>query len=298
MTTEEAPGVEPQLSTDSRRNVFVVHGRNSKARREVFDFLRALDLKPLAWGSALEMTGEGAPFIGTVLKEGMSRCQAILVLMTPDELVQLKPEFLKSTDGEAERMPAGQARPNVLFEAGAALALYPERTLIVEFGEVRSLSDIDGRYIYRLRDTKGARSALVEGLRRVRCLVDTSSSDWLYSSLTTPETEPSKEPAVPVPPVPVPAQPPTPSTGPLILGVPNVSRRSRYHVVHGEVTNQEQRSITAELKVIFYGDTGILGSAGGFVEVEPGVTKVYEFMTPDQVEAYTKVVPQVSSILN
>jgi hypothetical protein len=47
----------------SPREVFVVHGRNSSARKFVFEFLRALDLRPLEWDEVATSTGNAAPYI-------------------------------------------------------------------------------------------------------------------------------------------------------------------------------------------------------------------------------------------
>src|SRR5437764_570893 len=38
-----------KISKTKDNSVFVVHGRNDKLRRSLFDFLRALGLKPLEW---------------------------------------------------------------------------------------------------------------------------------------------------------------------------------------------------------------------------------------------------------
>ena len=45
---------------------------------------------------------------------------AVVVMFSPDDLVQLKEQLLKPDDGPNERKPQGQARPNVLFEVGGA----------------------------------------------------------------------------------------------------------------------------------------------------------------------------------
>ena len=49
-----------------KRRVFVVYGRNSKARRAVFDFLRAIDLAPMEWEEVIAATGQPSPFTARV----------------------------------------------------------------------------------------------------------------------------------------------------------------------------------------------------------------------------------------
>jgi predicted nucleotide-binding protein len=39
--------------------VFVVHGRNEKARIAMFAFLRAIGLQPIEWSEAVSLTGTG-----------------------------------------------------------------------------------------------------------------------------------------------------------------------------------------------------------------------------------------------
>ena len=63
--------------------------------------------------------------------------QATLVLLSPDNIVELHPDLLQENDHPYERARAGQARPNVLFELGLAFMAYPERTIIVEVGLMR-----------------------------------------------------------------------------------------------------------------------------------------------------------------
>jgi hypothetical protein len=53
--------------------VFVVHGRNLKARDAMFAFLRSLDLKPMEWNQAVGLTGIASPYIGQVLDAGFAR---------------------------------------------------------------------------------------------------------------------------------------------------------------------------------------------------------------------------------
>ena len=42
------------------KRVMVVHGRDSEARRAMFDFLRALQLVPQEWGKLIQQTGKVA----------------------------------------------------------------------------------------------------------------------------------------------------------------------------------------------------------------------------------------------
>ena len=114
-----------------RRDVFVVYGRNIAARDAVYRFLRSLDLNPLEWNELVRAVGKGAPYVGDVLDHGFARAQACVVLFTGDEYVSLRRELGGGQDS------ALQPRPNVLFEAGMALAHHPDRTLIVQLGPLR-----------------------------------------------------------------------------------------------------------------------------------------------------------------
>src|ERR1044071_1255947 len=49
------------------RKVFVVHGRNERARTAMADFLRSIDLRPIEWSEAVRLTGEASPFVGQVI---------------------------------------------------------------------------------------------------------------------------------------------------------------------------------------------------------------------------------------
>ncbi|WP_324195787.1 nucleotide-binding protein [Nocardia abscessus] len=164
--------------------VFVIHGRNEKARREVFTFLRAVGLRPIEWASAVAMTGEPSPYIGDVLTEAFKVAQAIVVLQTPDDVVYLDTELCG--DDEDEARPQWQPRPNVLFEAGMAMAVSPKRTVIVEFGPVKPFSDISGRHRLRLDDTLAKRQELVNRLRTAGCAVETEGTDWHTAGDLTP----------------------------------------------------------------------------------------------------------------
>ena len=92
---------EPNKPNTSR--VFVIHGRDEEARRALFDFLRAIDLKPIEWSMAVALTGKPAPFVGEILDAAMGYAQAIVVLFTGDDQARLRDEFLSGNDPSARR---------------------------------------------------------------------------------------------------------------------------------------------------------------------------------------------------
>jgi predicted nucleotide-binding protein len=162
----------------NRSRVFVIHGRNEEMRRALFDFLRAIDLKPIEWSEAVALTGKPSPFIGEILDCAMQYAQAIIVLFTGDDQARLRDEFLSGNDAVYERKTTPQSRPNVIFEAGLALGKYPERTILVQVGDLRPFSDIAGRHLIRLKNTSKSRQDLALRLRLAGCEVDLSGTDW------------------------------------------------------------------------------------------------------------------------
>ncbi|MGO8945166.1 MAG: TIR domain-containing protein [Syntrophobacteraceae bacterium] len=179
VTSPEILGDQEVKHVPDRRQVFVVHGRDDRLRRDFFSFLRALDILPLEWSEALRLTGKAAPYIGEVLDKAFDSAQAIVVLLTPDDEVRLAPELWLSDEEDAEKELRLQARPNVLFEAGMAFGRNPDRTLLVQVGQVKAFSDVAGRHVVRLTNAPESRQDVAERLRTVGCAVSTSGSDWL-----------------------------------------------------------------------------------------------------------------------
>jgi predicted nucleotide-binding protein len=165
--------------TVDNRTVFVVHGRNDSARQAMFDFLRALDLNPLEWGQVVRATGRTNPYIGEVLEKGFSIAQAIVVLFTPDDEARLCQQFWDSRDDPHETILTGQPRQNVLLEAGMALGRDPDRTIIVELGRLRPISDLGGRHVVRMDNSQKGRVELKNRLEIAKCAVNATGVDWL-----------------------------------------------------------------------------------------------------------------------
>jgi predicted nucleotide-binding protein len=164
-----AAGIAPHSvrAADPRR-VFVVHGRDLKLARALFDFLRALGLDPIEWTEALSMTGEGAPYVGRVIEVAFDKAQAVVVLLTPDEEVRLRVDLASQA---TEQEVGFQARPNVLFEAGRAFATHANRTILVSIGEQRPFSDVVGRHTLRLDNSAATRNDMASRLETAGCAV-------------------------------------------------------------------------------------------------------------------------------
>lgn len=170
---------EENVTLPDAHKVFVVHGRNSKARDELFNFLRALDLHPIEWSQAVAATGKGSPYVGEVLDAAFAQARVVIVLMTPDDEVRLHPLLHAQDEETYEIQQTLQSRPNVLFEAGMALGRADDRTILVKLGRTRPFSDIAGRHEIRLNNSAQARRQLVSRLRIAGCLVNDEGEDWL-----------------------------------------------------------------------------------------------------------------------
>lgn len=151
----------------------------------MFEFLRALGLHPLEWDHAIDEANEGNPYVGRVLDVVMEKAEAIVVLFSPDDLVELKPHFVKSGERSTEGKQQGQARPNVLFEAGLALGAYPDKTVMVSVGKVKDFSDIGGRHMVRLNDSTQSRNSFASRLAK-KCQVNRIGNDWMNAGKFEP----------------------------------------------------------------------------------------------------------------
>ena len=158
--------------------VFVVHGRNETARNALFSFLRSIGLNPHEWSEAVKAVGHPTPYIGEILDAAFSCAHAVVVLFTPDDIARLQEQFRSDRDPRHEVEPTGQARPNVLFEAGMAMGRDSNRTILVEMGKLRPFSDIAGRHIIRLDGSSKQRQQLAQRLRTAGCPVNLDGTDW------------------------------------------------------------------------------------------------------------------------
>lgn len=159
--------------------VWVVHGRDLSLRDAMYDFLRSLGLSPIEWNRAVKATKKASPYIGEVLNAAFEQAAAVIVMLTPDDQAKLKGKYLTSKDPLYEKRLTGQARPNVLFEAGLAFGSHPDRTVIVEIGDLRPFSDVAGRHVVYLSDAVSARLELISKLEAAGCAVDKEGASWV-----------------------------------------------------------------------------------------------------------------------
>ena len=170
----DASDRRPELT----RSVFVVHGRDEQVRRAMFELVRRLDLRPLEWEALVHSVDDGSPYVGQVVANAPRQAQAALVLLTPDDVVSLHPALRGVDEPAYETQRTCQPRPNVLIELGLALATYPERTVIVEFGGLRPIGDLLGRHTVRFDGSTESVHRIIGRLKQAGCAVDDTAINW------------------------------------------------------------------------------------------------------------------------
>lgn len=182
---------QPSATTSASANVirdatkvFVVHGRDMRPVEVIKQYLLYLGLHMMPWSEAVKLTGESQPHTYDVVKAGMNGAAAVIVIFSPDDEARVKPEF--SSDDDPDRHVQGQARQNVLLEAGMAFATERRRTIFVKSAPTRDISDIagfnwvklDGRWDSR-KDLKNRLESAGAAVRRGDYdLMDTSSGPF------------------------------------------------------------------------------------------------------------------------
>jgi len=169
-----------------RRKVFIVHGRQSSLNGAMSAFLRSIGLSPIEWSEAVALVGKPSPYIHDVLAAAFESAQAIVVLMTPDDVGRLGQELVTPTDGPHEVAFTRQARLNVIFEAGMAFGTHPDRTVLVQIGDLRPFSDTAGRHLVHMNNSSTRRQDLAERLRSAGCEISLVGRDWHSAGDFTP----------------------------------------------------------------------------------------------------------------
>lgn len=167
-----------QHADTTNRYVFVVRGRDQEAYKALEELLTALDLRIVTWDDATRGAGGGTPHTLDIVRAGIDMSNAVVVLMTPDDLGRVKPEFGLPTDDPREGQESGQVRQNVVFEAGWAMALNQKGVVLVRVGAVRNLSDIEGLNYVNLTNDLSARRTLIRRLKNCALAVDDAGDNW------------------------------------------------------------------------------------------------------------------------
>jgi predicted nucleotide-binding protein len=176
-TTRNAP--ENISHGDSQhRRLFVISGRNESLRTAMFAFLRSLGLDPLEWPHVLEGEPEPNPDIEHTVSQQLTSADAVLCLLTPDDIAYLRPELQSSSDPPYEREPTPQPRLNVVFELGMAMQWDSKRTVLIRLGELRPISDVGGRHIPRFTGELKSRQDLARRLKKAGLDVNDTGTDW------------------------------------------------------------------------------------------------------------------------
>ena len=161
--------------------MFVVHGRDEKLNHDMYAFLATIGIVPMEWDHAIKAAKGGAnPIVGEVIRNAMEKVQGVMVLFSPDEEARLKPRLASSKDKARERHLKGlQPRPNVILEAGLALGAYSEKTILVQVGDIREISDIAGKHMVHLANSFGSRKQLADRLEtKLKFKVDLTGATW------------------------------------------------------------------------------------------------------------------------
>jgi hypothetical protein len=191
-------GMNPSdVAQPDPRKVFVISGRDAEATQAVCDFLRDLDLHPLLWEELVAATGSASPYTGEVVARAFNEGRAVVAIMTPDDEARLHPTLHGEHEEDYEREYTGQPRPNVLFEAGMALIAQPERTIIVEIGRLRPVSDLTGRNTVRLGASAAPLLALKQRLSSAGCAVHDSNPAWMNTARFAGLTARTRQPLRP-----------------------------------------------------------------------------------------------------
>ncbi|MBT1667314.1 TIR domain-containing protein [Curtobacterium flaccumfaciens] len=168
---EGVQAVRPETTTSavpappSSNKVFVVHGRDMRPVKVLDTFLTFCGLQSMEWSDAVRLTGKTQPTTYEIVHAGIVNAAAVIVIFSPDDLGRVADAYATSPT-DPDKAPTGQARQNVILEAGMAFGLAPDRTIFVQSAPTRPLSDIEGFNWVKLNGTWDSRSDLIGRLEQ------------------------------------------------------------------------------------------------------------------------------------
>jgi len=192
-TTDTAPSAAPSSKPPGKRlaktkvratkdnSMFVVHGRDAKLNQDMYAFLASIGIVPMEWDQAIKAAKGGAnPIVGDVISQAMERVQGVMVLFSPDEEAKVRTKFASASDRrKGLHLKGFQPRPNVIFEAGLALGAHSDKTILVQVGIVRDISDIAGKHMVHLSNSFADRKRLADRLSsKLKFKIDLDGTTW------------------------------------------------------------------------------------------------------------------------
>lgn len=165
------------LQPKEGKKVFVIHGRDRANLQELKHFLKGLGLQAWTFVDEFHEASPNTPIV-EIVSRGVSKTRAVIALLTPDEFACLVPERREAAESE-RNVRRWQPRPNVIYEAGMAMGLNRDGTILVTVGNVELPSDLDGILHIRLTNGTDSRRTLRKKLMQAGCEVDMNLDDWM-----------------------------------------------------------------------------------------------------------------------
>lgn len=163
----------------SNSKIFIIQGRQKADQVEIF--LNSLGLEVLSWPEVHALAVEdGIPTPNTwdIVRKGIDCADVVVGLLTPDDEVRLSDSLHRVGEQAFDIQPMGQARPNVLIEIGYALGTRPEKTLLIQIGKNRPMTDLIGHYITEVSSSVDSRRQFIGGLKGAGCQINDSDLRW------------------------------------------------------------------------------------------------------------------------
>ena len=133
-----------------RSRVLLIHGHDSIGVKEVARLVERLGLEPILWQEALDRIGLMSPSVIERFRSCLDVAQGVVIV-------------LEGGLGESEL--------NLVFEAGLALGLAEERTVVIQLGDQTPPDDLAAVNILRLRSTEESANALSSALASAGCAI-------------------------------------------------------------------------------------------------------------------------------
>ena len=139
-----------------RSRVLLIHGRDSIGVKEVAKLVERLGLEPILWQEALDRIGLLSPSMIERFRSCLDVAQGVIVVLEGG---------------------LGESALNLVFEAGLALGLAEERTVVVQLGDQTPPDDLAAVDILRLRSTEESANALSSALASAGCTIPGPSTE-------------------------------------------------------------------------------------------------------------------------